>query len=368
MQIELIRDRSAFDQLREDWNRLLAEDCTAPFGMDITSGFEWASALLDSFLIGKDWYVAVARDQSGVAGILPVCHRTRATGIFSGPGILSPITSLHGGRNGFLIRNGEPEILRQLIESLFERVPGWDLFGFNVVNGSRSEQMLASLPRGIGSSIRRQRSKSSPVLFLPNDIETWMASMKSSLRQSLNRHKRQLEKIGALHFELFQNPADISRYRDAMMHIERNSWKQAAGTSISCKPEQDRFYQALLPYAAHAGQWLSGLLTLDGEPIAHRLSVAGNGVALGLKTSYVETMKKHSPASVLQWIYLQHVHELGIRCFDFSGEAESHKMQWTSETYCLTGMRLFRPTARGRFARLRNQMGQLGQQIRNRPE
>ena len=152
-----------------------------------------------------------------------------------------------------------------------------------------------------------------------------------------------------------------------MMHIERNSWKHAAGTSISRKPEQDRFYQALLPHAARAGQWLSALLTLDGEPIAHRLSIAENGVALGLKTSYVDTMKKYSPASVLQWIYLQHVHKLGIRCFDFSGETESHKMQWTSNTYSLTGMRLFRSTARGQFARLRNQMAQLRQQTRNHP-
>lgn len=186
--------------------------------------------------------------------------------------------------------------------------------------------------------------------------------MKSSLRQSLNRHKRQLEKLGSLHFELFQDPADIPRYREAMMHVEQNSWKQAAGTSINHKPEQDRFYQALLPHAASGGQWLSGLLTLDGEPIAHRLSIACHGVALGLKTSYAEKMKKYSPASVLQWIYLQHVHQLGIRCFDFSGETESHKMQWTSETYQLTGMRLFRSTARGRLARLRNQLGQFRQQ------
>lgn len=361
MQVELICDRPAFDQLREDWNRLLAEDCTAPFGMDVTSGFEWASALLDSFLIGKDWYVAVARDQTGVTGILPVCHRTRATGIFSAPGILSPITSLHGGRNGFLIRNGEPEILRQLIESLFERVPGWDLFGFNVVSGSRSEQMLAGLPKDIGSSIRRQDSKSSPILLMPEDIETWIASMKPSLRQGLNRHKRQLENLGSLRFELLQDPADVPRYYEAMMYIERNSWKQAAGTSISCKPEQDRFYQALLPHAAGGRQWLSALLTLDDEPIAHRLSIACHGVALGLKTSYVEAMKKYSPASVLQWMYLQHVHPLGIRCFDFSGETESHKMQWTDEIYRLTGMRLYRLTAHGRLARLRNQMAQFKQ-------
>lgn len=364
MQVDVIRDRAGFDRLQADWNRLLAEDCAAPSGMDATSGFAWASALLDSFLAGQDWFIAVARDQSGVAGILPVCRRTPETAAFPAPRTLCPITSLHGGRNGFLVRNGAPEILYRLIDCLIERVPSWDLLGFHVVDDSRSAQMLVALPGAIRFAIRRQGSRSSPFLLLPENADAWIASMKPSLRQSLNRHRRQLEKLGSLRFELFRDPADVPRYREAMMAVERTSWKQAAGTSIACKPEQERFYRALLPHAARGGQWLSGLLTLDGEPIAHRLSIASHGVALGLKTSYVETMKKYSPASVLQWMYLQHVHALGIRCFDFSGEAESHKMQWTDDTYRLTGMRLFRPTVRGRIARLRNRLGQLRRQER----
>jgi len=368
LQIELIRERRIFDQLAADWNRLLAEDCTAPLGMDATSSFEWASALLDSFLLNQDWYVAVARENSEVVGILPVCYRTPATNSFFTPRVLSPITSLHGGRNGFLIHNGSSEILQGLIEHLFQNISGWDLFSFHIVNGSRSEQMLAHLPGRISSWIHKQGSKISPILMMPEDIEAWNATIKSSLRKNLRRRKQQLEQLGSLRFELFRDPDEIPRFHEAMLYIERNSWKHAAGTSITRKPEQAQFYQALLPHAARSGQWLSGLLTLDGEPIAHSLSIVHQGIALGLKASYVEKMKKNSPSSVLRWLYLQDVHNLGVRYFDFSGDAENHKMQWTSQTYTLTGMRLFRSTARGRMAMIRNHLGQLKARLNHSPE
>lgn len=368
MQIELIRERRAFDQLATDWNRLLAEDCAAPLGMDVTSSFEWASALLDSFLLEQEWYVAVARKNAEIVGILPVCHRASVANSFFTPRVLSPITSLYGGRNGFLIHDGNSEILQKLIEHLLQNISGWDLFSFHIVNGSRSEQMLTRLSGRISSWIRKQHSKISPILMMPEDIEAWSTTIKPSLRKNLRRRKQQLEQLGSLRFELFQDPDDIPRYHKAMLYIEQNSWKHAAGTSITRKPEQAKFYQALLPHAARSGQWLSGLLTINDEPVAHSLSIVHQGVALGLKASYVEKMKKNSPSSVLRWLYLQDVHNLGIRYFDFSGDAESHKMQWTSQTYTLTGMRLFRSTARGRMAMMRNQLGQLKAKLNHSPE
>lgn len=353
MRLELISERAAFDRLAESWGALLSEDCTAPAGMDATNTFEWASSLLDTFLAGAEWFVAVARDSAGVAGLLPVYRPSPGRGPFA-TRFLAVFSELYGGRNGFLVRRGDASVLGKLVDCLQQEVPEWDALRVRVVGGSRSEKMLGDLTAQAAFATRDAAAETSPILTMPDALEAWISSMKPSFRTELRRRERRLREAGALGFELFTDPADVSRFWDAVTTIERQSWKQAAGTSINCRPEQDRFYRAMLPRAAESGQWLSALLSLDGRPIAYRLSIAHREVALGLKTSFVDDLRKYSPASVLQWVYLQHVHGLGIRCFDFSGNAEDHKMQWTTDTYGIRAVQIFRPNARASLARLRS--------------
>ena len=365
MRLELISNRAAFDQLVTPWEALLAQDCTPPAGMDATSGFMWASAILDSFLSQGEWYVAIARDSGRVAGLLPVYRPAPNRGIGS-PRVLAPFTELYGGRNGFLIRQGDVNVLRRLIGCLQREVHGWDVLQMQLVQGSRSERMLATLAEDATIATRTLPSLSSPILEMPDDLDEWIASMKPSFRTELRRRERRLREAGELRFDLFTDPADVPRYWEAVTTIERQSWKHTAGSSITCRPEQDRFYRAMLPRAAESGQWLSALLSLDGRPIAYRLSIASHGVALGLKTSFVDDLRKFSPASVLQWMYLQRVHGLGIRCFDFSGNAEDHKMQWTHATYGLQTVQLFTPSFRGNLARLRGGLASVAARLRTR--
>lgn len=365
MQFELISDRAAFERLAQPWDALLAQDCTPPLGMDATSGFAWALALLDSFLAGSEWFVGVARDAAGVAGLLPVHRHPAGSGIGT-PRILAPFTEIYGGRNGFLLRDGDATVLRQLVEFLGGEVPDWDVLQMQLVRESRSEQLLARVAGETGFAARMLTEQSSPILMMADDKDAWIASMKPSLRTELRRRERRLREAGELRFELFTNPADVARYWEAVLLIERQSWKHAAGTAITCRPEQDRFYRALLPHAARSGQWLSALLSLDGRPIAYRLSIASHGTALGLKTSFIDEFRKFSPASVLQWMYLQHVHAIGIRCFDFSGNAEDHKMQWTQQTYRLGTLQLFKPSLRGNLARLRGGLASIAARVRAR--
>lgn len=365
MHVELISDRAAFDRLAPAWNALLAEDSSPPHGMDATGSFEWASALLDSFLQDGNWLVAVAADPDGVAGILPLYRPTGPRGLCA-PRELALFTESYGGRNGFLVRGGDPDILRRLVEFLHREVQGWDCLRLHLVRGSRSDAMLATLVAQMplaGTEIARETS---PVLMLPDDFEAWAATLKPSFRTELRRRERRLRDAGDLRFELFTQPADVERYWDAVIAIERQSWKEAAGSSITRHPEQDRFYRAMLPRAAAAGQWLSALLCLDGRPVAYRLSIADRGVALGLKTSFVDDLRKFAPASLLQWMYLRRVHDLGIRCFDFSGNAEEHKMQWTSETYTLDTMQLFRPSLGGNLARVRGFLAGTARRLKER--
>lgn len=363
LRIEVLSERSALQGLADDWNALVTPDAQAPLGLDVTSTFEWHSALLDAFLADEGrWQVLVASDAHGLAGILPV-YRC-ATGTRSRAAReLALFTERSGGRNGFLIRGDDPEILRQLLAQLDESVKDWDSLRFHVTEGSRSERILHTVLGARESRCPVVAREVSPIVLLPDDLDAYRESLHQGFRAELQRRERRLHELGNVQFEIADTPGQVAGYLDAVDEIERHSWKEAAGSSITARPWEGRFYRALLPVAAAGGQLLSGLLRIDGRPVAHRMAVAFAGTVVALKTSYVMDLRTHAPATVLQWMYLREIHRRGFRVFDFTGLCEPHKTRWTRDTYTLLTHRLFRESIGGRFAHLRQQIGARARRI-----
>lgn len=361
LRIEVLADRAALDHISDAWNALALEDATPPLGQDATATYEWHRALLDAFLPDDGrWLVLVARDDRGLAGILPV-YRSQLRKGLARPGEIAVLTELFGGRNGFLVRSSDASVLQALLRHLIDHVDGWDSLRMHLVCGSRSERMLTAALGGTGTFVVAEEV--SPILTMPDDLDDYLRSLQPSFRSELRRREKRLHEAGSLEFEMFDSPARTAEYWQAVQEIERQSWKEAAGSALTASLEQQRFYQALLPRAAAAGQWLSGLLRLDGRPVAYRMSVVFAGTAIGLKTSYVQDMKAYSPATVLQWMYLREIHRRGIRVFDFTGLCEPHKTRWTDDTYTLRTHRIFRRSPGGQLARLRHELGAQARRI-----
>lgn len=352
MKIEVIRRRGDIDKLYSDWNAFLRDDSRTPDGMDITSGFEWTTSLLDAFL-GEEvpWFVLVASDARGVAGILPM-YRVRSSGGSVWPRDIAPMTQLYGGRNGFLLRTDAPHALRAMLRYLHRSIDGWHSMHLRVVDGSRSERALDDALNGALSCMEPYNRETSPFVRLPDDLDTYLGSLKTGFRTELQRRERRLRDVGRLEFRVYDSPEQVDAYWKDIISVELQSWKEAAGSSITRKAEQDRFYRTLLPRAAGAGQLLGGLLLLDDRPIAYRLSVVSGDTALGLKTSYAENVKAFAPATVLQWMYLREMHRRGLRVFDFTGTCDPHKMRWGCDTYAQTTYRIYRQSVGGALAQV----------------
>lgn len=362
MRIDLITRRSDLNRLAQAWNALLAEDCTAPAGMDATSGFEWACALIEAFLEDEQWLVVAASDEHGVAGILPLFW-SRHRWPEADKGALSVLTELNGGRNGLLVRNGSAETLGAMLDHLHDEVPGWSRLNLRLVVGSRSQALLESLYPGENARLVKTgadaKDASSPYLLLPDDLDQHLRTFNPKFRQEVLRRDRRLRELGEVRLRIHERPDEIDGLWRSVLEIERLSWKESAGSSLTANDWQERFHELLLPHCAAAGQLAGAVLTVDDAPVAYSLAVHFGKVVLGLKTSYVERLTSHAPASVLARLFMIELRQRGFEVFDFMGACEPHKLRWTDSTYARCAYTLFNGGIGGAMAQVRHRVGSL---------
>lgn len=340
MRIDVIDTRAAFDELRTGWNALLAEDAATPLGMDGTATFEWAGALLDAFLEEGQWLVVVASDSRGIAGVLPV-YWTRFDRPDMDPTTLAVLTELCGGRNGFLVRDGSADILRAMMRHLQEHVRGWRKLIARVVVDGRSHAMLGVLYPGYKGRLTFEREEVSPYLVLPDDLDAYLRTLSPNFRKEVQRRERRLHDLGDVRLRICDAPADAADLWQAILDVEKSSWKEDAGSSITAKQKQEAFYRTLIPRVADRGQLLSAILALDGAPVAYSLAVRFADTVIGLKASYSAIHGNVSPATTLRKLQLAELQRRGVKVFDFMGACEPHKMRWTQSTYAVHTYCLF---------------------------
>lgn len=362
MRTELITRREDFDRLRPSWNALLAQDAACPTGMDATGGFEWAAALIDAFLKDGQWLVAVTTDEQGVAGILPLFW-SRHRWPDAGDGALAALTELNGGRNGFLLRDGSEEALSAIMTCLRTELPVWDRFNLRLTAGSRSEACFESLCAKEGLRYVKggaeEKAAVSPYLMLPDDLDEYLRVFNPKFRQEALRRDRRIRERGQMQMRIFAEPEETAELWSAIEQIEKLSWKEEAGSSLTASDWQERFHKCLLPHAAAAGQLSCAVLTLDDAPVAYSLALCFQGVACGLKTSYVQDLHSFAPATVLARLFMIELRARGNLAFDFMGACEAHKLRWTDSTYSRYTCGVFNQGIGGAVAQVRHRVGSL---------
>lgn len=365
MRIEAYARLSEFPaELAGAWNALLAPDHVTQ-GMDVTATFEWHAALMEAFVEEGAASVLVAYDPQGqVAGILPLC-RPGAGGARGPRGRIAMLPELYGGRYGLLLRHRSGDVLRALLARANQVCSGWTGLEVTLPDGNGELDFMAGAAPEHWLGIATRSIGRSPYIVLPDRFDDYLKTLKPNFRTEVRRGERRLSETGTLRRRLFRSPADVVPLWDAIGEIERRSWKEAAGTSVTTHPEQERFYRSLLPRAAAAGQLFSTVLYVDERPIAHQLCLCRDATAAILKMSYVEDLKRHYPASVLLSGYIRDLIDSGFRYLDFMGECEEFKMRWAHLTYGRTQCVFFRRSLGGRWAYWRRRAADTVNRVRS---
>lgn len=355
-QTEILRAPIAWNKLRAPWEELLAKQSSTINDLDVTAGQDWAEILWETHLSSGAIEVLTLQQHAKIENILPFFRQSKTIRKLPFRG-LALITELYSGRCGFLLREQTESLLRELLEKLQTQTSAWDLLTLTLLRDSPSEKLLLQAASAAGFSLQHIEEQYSPYIPFQENWEQHFSSLPKKFRSTIRNGEKRLRDRGELSYRECLTPDDAHDFNAAVVEIERDSWKEAAGTSIAANPVHEAFHRAITVRAAERGFFSGHLLLLGGQPIAYVMGLLYNGVFLDLKESYRNSFREASPSHVLKNFLFTRLYERKATVYDFMGNCEEYKMKWTDKTYCRNTYLLFNTTLRGRLAAQLSAMG-----------
>jgi perosamine synthetase len=348
-QIAVLRSPEEWDMLRSSWDEILSSQSRGIRDLDVSAGFDWAMTVWQTHLSSGPIELLVLRENGEISGILPVYRFTRSVGRIPCRSV-APVGDLYSGRTGFLLRTPNGAALDALFTHLREKLDPWDVLTLTLVRGSFHDRLFRGFASAHGFYIRAIEEQNSPYVQMQENWEQHFASLPKKFRSTIRNGEKRLRERGSLSYRECRSRQDAADFNAAVLDIEKDSWKAAAGTSIASNPVHEAFHRAITMRAAESGFFSGHLLLLDGQPVAYVMGLLYNCVFLDLKESYKNSLREASPGHVLKNFVFARLYEQKTKVYDFMGKCEEYKMKWTDKTYCRTTYLLFNDTLRGRAA------------------
>ena len=171
----------------------------------------------------------------------------------------------------------------------------------------------------------------------------WAARGKN-LRQNLRKQRNKLAAEGVqTRKQLLTAPDQMAPALARYGALESSGWKADEGTSIHPDNAQGRFYTQLFVDAATRGEAVIYEYLFDDRTVAMNLGLLRDGVLVVLKTTYDESIKLFSPASLLREEELQDFFADGrVRRIEYYGSVMDWHTKLTDDKRGLHHLTLYR--------------------------
>jgi len=238
-----------------------------------------------------------------------------------------------------------------LIEALLAPRPHRIDLSFVDPGGAGVEQCLRT-GRSSGFQTVLRVIQRSPYIEIDADWESFEAQIPSRRRSKMRRFRRRLEEQGSLSVELEHGDRGLEALLDEGFAIEGSGWKGERGTAIISSPETERFYREVAAWASERGWLRLWFLRLDGRAIAFGFCLEQGGAHYELKVGFDPAHASFGPGVILTQARLEHSFSAGLGSYEFLGQPERHKLDWTETCRELARLQLFAPTLAGHGSRL----------------
>ena len=306
--VEIRNDRALFSELAPWWN-----ECPGPLSIPFLRT-EWFEIWTDSFLSrGSNLEIAVWKHDGEPIAVLPLSRRglRRSALANSQSEVFDVITS----PNTDVAPTIEEWLAHQPVSRLF-RLDG--------------ESLL--IPTQPDPNWHVDRQSRAPFIDLGYGMEGVLNGLGRNLIKNLRRLERRTAELGEV---VYLDNADgvIPDALEQCMRLEASGWKGRVGTAMISRPDTARFYEELVGLARDRG-WLRICSLLVAERIvAFELDLDYHGRRFSLKAGYDQELSRLSPGKVLQQRVLEAAVAGGLSSYEFGGEAEEWKLEWTNSVH-----------------------------------
>ena len=175
-------------------------------------------------------------------------------------------------------------------------------------------------------------------------FDAYWAARGKNLRQNVRKQLAKLEQDGIVpRLDCVTDWQGVAEAIEQYGRLESAGWKGQGGTAIGPDNTQGRFYRAVFEAFCARGAARIYRYWFDDRVVAMDLCVLDGPVLVVLKTTYDESLRTVSPASLLRQAYFRALFDEGvIRRIEFYGKVMDWHLRWTSDVRTLYHVNAYR--------------------------
>jgi CelD/BcsL family acetyltransferase involved in cellulose biosynthesis len=354
-------DQRATDQLAvermspESWDRILDWDDTVAASA-VPSVFltrDWVTAWWASFGADRDpCLLRVAAADGGTVGIAPF--------YFERLGVRGTRLGTLGDQVvgseylGVVAREGHEDAVAQAVAAwLTDAAPPWQVAD---LSGLREDDPAArALERMLTNGAARTAVEEEPcaAIPLPGDADEYFAGLSSKFRRSYNQRTNKLMRAGDVRFSRTQTEVELADHLEGLFRMHQARWTEAGRLGAFADPRMRSFYLDVSRRLLNSGALRFWQLEVDGVIRACQYAFAYDGVLHSLQEAYDSELSLPGVGGlgvVLRGHVLRAAIEEGLRCYDFLGGDQDHKLRWGASVHRVRHLIVARGGVMGRLA------------------
>jgi CelD/BcsL family acetyltransferase involved in cellulose biosynthesis len=347
--VQRVDDPSAFADLREEWNELLAAsraDC-------LFLTWEWLHTWWKYLAGRRRLYLQLLRCGRELAAIAPLVQRPPAWRR------LIPFRALEFLGTGIvgsdyldvIVRSGREQ---DSLDALADALAATRLtLEFGHVR--RSVSFVAPLTQRLtarGWSESEAPAGVCPVIDLVGrSWESYLASLSSAHRYNFQRRLKNLERRFNTRLELVHTDAERRAALEALVALHTHRWDTRGGSEVFGSAALLAFHDEMSRLALERGWLRLFVLRLDGKPAAVLYGYRYGRTFYFYQSGFDPALAKESVGLVTMGLTIRHAITEGAAEYDLLHGVEPYKLHWVPEVRELAHFELFPPGARGAVCR-----------------
>jgi CelD/BcsL family acetyltransferase involved in cellulose biosynthesis len=175
-------------------------------------------------------------------------------------------------------------------------------------------------------------------------FDAYWAARGKNLRQNVRKQLTKVEQDGTVpRLDCVTEPQGVAGAIEQYGRLESAGWKAQGGTAIGAGNAQGLFYRSVFEAFCARGAGRIYRYWFGDRVVAMDLCVLDGPVLVVLKTTYDETLRSVSPASLLRYAYFRALFDEGvIRSIEFYGKVMDWHLRWTSDVRTLYHVNAYR--------------------------
>ncbi len=342
--IEVVSDRETLRGLQRSWDRLVEEaDIDHPF-----LGHDWICSWWDCFGAGKELHVLLVRAGGRLRAIAPLMlSREKMYGLRVRR--LGSLYNPHTPRMDFIVAPGAEDAYRSVWRHVRDVSDRWDVLEVApMLAGSPTLMSLSELATGDGFKFNVWHGEDSPCMPFRGTWENYVQQLSHNHRTKIRKGMNRLSRLGDIRLEAISAGKRLTDALGDGLRIEAAAWKEKTGTAICSQPDVERFYKLFAERAAASGMLRLLFLTVAGTRVAFAYALHYRDKLYVLKAGYDPAYARYSPYNLLCCLVFKDGFEQRLQEYEFLGNNEAWKLDWTREIKSHYWLQVFgqRPRAR----------------------